>query len=30
MGRKIIKTWPEEQRVAALIENSHLFPEAKV
>ncbi|CAD8164751.1 unnamed protein product [Paramecium pentaurelia] len=29
MGRKIIKIWPEEQRMTALIENSVLFPEAK-
>ncbi|CAD8149273.1 unnamed protein product [Paramecium octaurelia] len=29
MGKKIIKTWPEEQRISALIDNSDLFPEAK-
>ncbi|CAD8072366.1 unnamed protein product [Paramecium sonneborni] len=29
MGKKIIKIWPEEQRISALIDNSQLFQEAK-
>ncbi|CAD8102115.1 unnamed protein product [Paramecium primaurelia] len=29
MGKKIIKVWPEEQRISGIIDKSELFPEAK-